>query len=172
MVFKPTQAIKDALTGQNIKCDIIEGDGSSAVITGFDLKSGDQATIHFISLNDNNDVAIRAFGLAHTDSAHAAAVREAINQIHCQFRYAKFTLHDDGDVNMEMDIPQETVDVGKVATELLIRSLDIMAEASPILKAAGATLQAAQSAPAEPEPPKPAPAPKKGLFGGLFGNGK
>lgn len=171
MVFKPTQAIKDALTGQNINCDIIEGDGSSAVITGFDLKSGDQATIHFISLNDNNDTAIRVFHFAHTDPDHTAAVREAINQINCQFRFAKFTLHDGGDVNMEMDIPQETVDVGKVATELLIRSLDIMAEASPVLKAAGATIpaQSAPAAPAEPEPPKPEP-PKKRFS--LFGNGK
>lgn len=171
MVFKPTQAIKDALAGQNINCDILERDGSSAVVTGFDLKSGDQATIHFISLNDNSDVAIRVFHFAHTDPAHAAAVREAVNQINCQFRYAKFTLHDDGDVNVEMDVPQETVEVGKVATELLIRGLDIMAEAAPVLKAAGATLQArsAPAAPAEPEPPKPEP-PKKHFS--LFGNGK
>lgn len=172
MVFQPSKTIREALTAQNFNCDILEGPDSSAVVTGFDLRSGDAATIHFISTGENNDVALRVFHFAQGDPARLQGV---VNDLNCQFRYAKFTLRED-EVCLEMDIPQETTDLGKVAVELLVRSLDIMASAAPDLKAAGATLQAAHSAPPEesapPAEPKAEPAPKKrfGLFGG--GNGK
>lgn len=168
MIYQASKAIKEALDAQDIRCDIAEGPDSSAVITGFDLKSGDAATIHFISMNDQNDVAMRVFHFAKGDSAKLAKV---VNDLNCQFRYAKFTLRDD-EVCLEMDIPQETANVGRVAFELLARSLDIMAEAAADLKAAGATLQPAQSH-AEPEPPRaePTPEPPKKKFS-LFGNGK
>lgn len=172
MVYGSSRKIKEALDAQGIRCQIDEGPDSSAVVTGFDLKSGDAATFHFISMSDKNDVALRAFHFAK--GGDAAKVAAAVNDLNCKFRYAKFTLRD-GEVCVEMDIPQETTDVGRVAFELLARSLDILAEASADLKAAGAALQPAQS-PAEPEPPKPEapasdPAPKKGLFGGIFGGG-
>ncbi len=170
MIFAPSKAIEAALRAHNFNCNVVEapsGD-SSAVVTGFDLRSGDAATFHFISMSDQNDVALRAFHFAKGDAAKLSGV---VNELNCKFRYAKFTLHD-GEINMEMDIPQETTDVGKVAFELLARALDILAEAAPDLKAAGATLEPA-SAPDEPaKPAEPAAPPKKGLFGGLFGNGK
>ena len=172
MIYQSTKAIEAALKAQNLNCDVMEGPDSSAVVTGFDLKSGDAATIHFISMSDANDVAIRVFHFAQ--GGDPAKVQAAINDINCKFRYAKFTLRD-GEVCVEMDIPQETTDVGKVAFELLVRSLDIMAEASPDLKAAGAQIKAAQSAPAPAEevPASQAPAePEKKKFRLFGGNGK
>jgi len=172
MAFESSKQIKAALDAQGIRCQIDEGPDSSAVITGFDLKSGDAATFHFISMSDKNDVALRAFHFAKGDDAKLLSV---VNDLNCKFRYAKFALRD-GEVCMEMDIPQETTDVGRVAFEMLARSLDILAEAAPDLKAAGATLEKAQSADA-PAPQESAPAPKPEepkkkfhLFGG--GNGK
>ena len=174
MIYQSTKAIEAALKAQDLNCDVMEGPDSSAVVTGFDLKSGDAATFHFISMSDKNDVAVRVFHFAK--GGDPAKLQGVLNDLNCKFRYAKFTLRD-GEVSVELDIPQETTDVGKVAFELLVRSLDIMADAAPDLKAAGAQLQPASSAPAEPaapaEPPaKPAePEPKKRfhLFGG---NGK
>ena len=169
MIYQSTKAIEAALKAQNLNCDVMEGPDSSAVVTGFDLKSGDSATIHFISMSDANDVAVRVFHFAK--GGDAAKVQAAINDLNCKFRYAKFTLRD-GEVCVELDIPQETTDVGKVAFELLVRSLDIMAEAAPDLKAAGAQIKAAQAAaaPAEPAPAAEEPKKKFHLFGG--GNGK
>lgn len=169
MIFAPSKAIEAALRAHNFNCSVVEAPsgGSSAVVTGFDLKSGDAVTFHFISMNDQNDVALRAFHFAKGDGAKLAPV---VNDLNCKFRFAKFTLRD-GEVNLEMDAPQETTDVGKVAFELLARSLDILAEAAADLKAAGATLEAASASSAEPAAPAE-PAPKKGLLGGLFGNGK
>ena len=171
MVFESSRQIKAALDAQNIRCQIDEGPDSSAVITGFDLKSGDAATFHFISMSDKNDVALRAFHFAKGDPAKLLSV---VNALNCKFRYAKFALRD-GEVCMEMDIPQETTDVGRVAFEMLARSLDILAEAAPELKAAGATLEKAQSAAPAAEESAPAPKPEEPkkkfhLFGG--GNGK
>lgn len=169
MVFESSKQIKAALDAQGIRCQIDEGPDSSAVITGFDLKSGDAATFHFISMSDKNDVALRAFHFAQGDQEKLLNV---VNELNCKFRYAKFALRG-GEVTMEMDIPQETTDVGRVAFEMLARSLDILAEAAPELKAAGATVAPAQSAaPAEPTPAPASEEPKKKfhLFGG--GNGK
>lgn len=171
MAFESSKQIKAALDAQGIRCQIDEGPDSSAVITGFDLKSGDAATFHFISMSDKNDVALRAFHFAKGDDAKLLSV---VNGLNCKFRYAKFALRD-GEVCMEMDIPQETTDVGRVAFEMLARSLDILAEAAPELKAAGATLEKAQSAAPAPAESAPAPKPEEPkkkfhLFGG--GNGK
>ena len=173
MIYQSSKAIEAALKAQNIRCDVMEGPDSSAVVTGFDLKSGDSATFHFISMSDANDVAVRVFHFAQGESAKLQSV---INDLNCKFRYAKFTLREGGEVCVEMDIPQETTDVGKVAFELLVRGLDIMAEASPDLKATGAEIKAAQ-APAEPAAPAEPTAPaepehkKSGFLGGLFGGG-
>lgn len=171
MIFQPSKDIEAALKAQNLNCDVMEGPDSSAVVTGFDLKSGDAATIHFISMSDKNDVAVRVFHFAKGDPAKLQSV---VNDLNCKFRYAKFTLRDEGEVCVEMDIPQETADVGKVAFELLVRSLDIMADAAADLKAAGAALKPQQAAPAPQAeaPAAPKEEGKKGLFGGLFGNGK
>ena len=165
MIYQSSKAIEAALKAKDIRCDVMEGPDSSAVVTGFDLKSGDSATFHFISMSDANDVAVRVFGFAKGDPAKLAGV---VNDLNCKFRYAKFTLREGGEVCVELDIPQETTDVGKVAFELLVRSLDIMAEASGDLKAAGAQIQPAQapSAPAEPAAPAEEPKKKFHLFGG------
>lgn len=167
MVFETSKVIKSALNAQDIRCEIGEGPDSSAVITGFDLKSGDAATIHFISAGERNDVALRVF---HFAKGEAGRLQSVVNDLNCKFRYAKFTLRGD-EVCLEMDVPQETTDLGKVALELLYRSLDIMEHAAGDLKAAGAKLEP-QSAPhGEPEAPSElAPAPKKKFS--LFGNGK
>lgn len=173
MIYQPSNIIQQALLAKQIRCEVQEGPDSSAVVTGFDLKSGDAATFHFISSGDRNDVALRAFHFAHVAPDRAGAILPVVNDINSRYRYAKFVLQPDGDIRMEMDIPQETANLDKVAFELLVRSLDILGDAAPDLKAAGATLQPAQN-PEEPEPqpePQPEPAPKK-KFHFFGGNGK
>ena len=174
MIYPPSKVIQQALLDHQVRCDVMEGQDSSAVVTGFDLNSGDSATFHFISSSDKNDVAFRCFNFAQAAPDTAAAVLSALNQLNQQYRYAKFVLHEDDSVSMQMDIPQETVNLDRVAFELLVRSLDILAEASPVLKQAGAVLHPAQGGPEEakepapPAEPKPEPEPKKRfhLFGG------
>lgn len=171
MIYQPSKLIQEAMKAENFNCDVMEGPDSSAVVTGFDLKSGDAATIHFISMSDKNDVAMRVFHFAK--GGDPAKVLGVVNELNCKFRYAKFTYRD-GEVCVEMDAPQETTDIGKVAMELLARSLDIMAQAAGELKAAGASVAPAQSshdAPPSPAPEEKSAEPPKKRFG-LFGNGK
>ncbi len=133
MVHQATRVVQQALLKQDVKCDILEKDEHSMVVAGFNMKSGNSVRIHFISMDEDNDVAIRVFGFIHVEEEQRAAALKGINTVNDQFRFAKFTLEEDGDVNVEMDIPQKVENLGPVAFELMIRIVQIMEEAYPIL---------------------------------------
>ncbi len=142
MIFAATKAIDAAIKAQNWTCDIDEQDKTSAVITGFNMKSGSSMQIFFISAADN-DVAIRVFQFISIPAGKMDAALRVCNDINRQFRFTKFVANDNGFVGIEMDVAVETANIDKVAIELLMRLLNIADEAYPTFKQAfdGPTVQ-------------------------------
>ena len=132
MIFKATQEIDAAIKAQNWNCQIEEHDGTSAVVTGFNLKCGVPVQILFISAADN-DVAIRVFHLLQAPADRRQAMLEACNKVNLAYRFTHFVLADDNSVTIQMDVPVEAKETGAVAVELLVRMLNITDEAYPIL---------------------------------------
>ncbi len=135
MIFAATKAIDAAIKAQNWNCDIDEQDKTSAVITGFNMKSGSNMQIFFISAADN-DLAIRVFQFMSIPAGKMDAAIKACNDINRQFRFTKFVANDNGFVGIEMDVAVETANIDKVAVELLMRLLNIADEAYPTFKQA------------------------------------
>ena len=139
MITKTTKEIEAAFKAQNWNYNIDEHpDGkNSALITGFDLKSGRSLQIFFISndVENGQDLAIRVFQYLDAPEDKAEKAVMACNAANSKYRFAKF-VYREGRVAIEMDMPAETKDVGAVAVELLYRLLDIADSAYPGFEAA------------------------------------
>ncbi len=143
MITKTTKRIEEVFKAQNWNYSIDEhpSGGSSALITGFDLKSGRSIEIFFISgaADQGEDLAVRVFQYVTIPSGREEAGRRACNEANSKYRFTKFVYRESGDVAIEMDMPAETQNVEAVVVELLYRLLDIADDAYPIFEKALAT---------------------------------
>lgn len=134
MVFQTTKDVEAAFKAQNWNYNIDEREGSSALITGFNLKSGGSVQIFFISAADK-DLAIRIFEVIPIPAGKESAAIQVCNQMNLEYRFAKFVA-DRGNVGVQLDVAVETENMGPVAVELLMRTLDIVDAALPSFRAA------------------------------------
>lgn len=133
-MFKATQKIYDALNGRSgLKVFTEESEKSSEVWLQFGIKNGGSYRIKFISVDDDNDVALRVYGLIRTDEEHHFQILEALNTLNNKYRYVKFCCDKDGDVNIEFDFPVNCPDPSASAYELVARIVNIVDEAYPVL---------------------------------------
>ena len=134
MVYKCTKAIYETLKNdEGLKVFIDETDNTSAAWLQFGIKNGGSYRIRFISKDDDNDVAVRIFELVSVDKSQFAKVLPVINNLNAKYRYVKFVLDNDGDVNVEYDYLMRCPDPAASAMELIIRIVKIVDEAYPEL---------------------------------------
>lgn len=132
-MYKMTQEIYNVLSANNnLKVFTEEKDGHSTVWLQFRTKIGSTYKIRFISTNDQNDVAVRVFSLVNVEEASWPKLLPTINELNREFRFVKFVLDQDGDVNIEYDFPLES-NPTVCAEEILIRILKIIDQAYPTL---------------------------------------
>lgn len=146
MIFQASKDIEAAIKGQNWNCGVDERENSSAVIAGFNMKTGNQMQVFFISAADN-DAAVRVFQFFQTPAGKQSEALRVCNRLNRDFRFAKFVLEDDGWVGIQMDMPTEAKPIGQVCLELLMRLLNIAEEAYPSLAALNAPAAGGNDAP-------------------------
>ena len=134
-MFKATKAIFGALkrSDMNLKVFTEENEKSSRVWLQFGAKNGSSYRIQFISTDDDNDVAVRVFGLISVEDGKGSRVLPVLNQLNSKFRYVKFVMDDDGDINVEYDFPVRATRVEDSAEEIVIRFVRIIDDAFPDL---------------------------------------
>ena len=132
-MFKATAAIKRAFEDKNIKFRVVEKENISYIEASIRGKVAPSVDVCFFSSDDDNDVSVRVVGIVRIPDHKRAAGLEAINQCNNQFRFVKFVLDKDNDVNLEFDMPVNTLIPGEVATEMLIRMIQILDDAYPVL---------------------------------------
>ena len=117
MIYKATELIKQEMDRQDMKYSVEEFDYRSIIFAGF-----------------GNDVAIRLYGLVNSVAeSKVQKMQEVVNECNCQYRYLKFTMDKDRDVNIEYDIPLRADDetVGAMACEIFIRIMKVADDAYP-----------------------------------------
>ncbi len=133
-MHRATQEIYEALRQEDgLKVFTEENGKQSNVWLQFGLDGGGNYKIKFISTDEDYDVAVRVFSLIHAGEAQRAKVIDALNDLNCKFRYAKFCCDSDGDVNVEYDFPQHGSNPAASAREIMIRLYQIVKEAYPVL---------------------------------------
>lgn len=134
MIFKATNLIKQEMDRRELKYAVDEYDDESIISAGFGVNNGPNVDVKFISHDDKNTVAIRLYALIHKVADEKVdKMIKAVNECNCKYRYVRFTLDEDHDVNVEYDIPLEASDstVGAEACEIFIRMMAIVDEAYP-----------------------------------------
>lgn len=126
-VFSATNNIAEVFDEHNVKYKVINMNGQEEVLAGFSVENR-PVILKFISTDECNDVAARIFGLfCNTPKEKRGRVLEACNIANNKVRFLKFCLDDDGDVNVEFDFPERSDEnVGEIALEILIRSMNIL----------------------------------------------
>ena len=133
-MYKMTRLIYDELIRTNgLKVFTDESEHSSQVWLQFGIKNGGSYRIRFISNNDSNDVAVRVFGLITVKEESQAKVLPVLNKLNARFRYVKFVMDEDGDINLEYDYPLHCPNPAASAEELIIRIVKIIDTAYPDL---------------------------------------
>lgn len=133
-MFAATKRIYNALKAkEGLKVFTAENEKSSEVWLQFPVKNGGNYRIKFISTDDDNDVAVRVFGLLRVDDTQKAKILEALNALNVKYRYVKFCCDNDGDVNIEYDYPVRSENPENSAEEIVIRFVKIIDDAYPQL---------------------------------------
>ena len=135
MVYKMTKKIYDWLQENkpSLKVFIDEREKSSNVWLQFGIKNGGSYRIRFISSDDDNDVSVRAYAIVSVDSAKRSKVLEAVNSLNNEYRYVRFVIDEDNDINVEYDFPVRADNVEECAMEMISRFVDIIDEAYPTI---------------------------------------
>lgn len=133
-MYKMTREIYEALKNKSgLKVFTEEVGNSSFAWLQFSIKNGGSYRIRFISRDDDNDVAVRIFGLVSIDSAQQAKILPVLNQLNAKYRYVKFVMDKDGDINLEYDYLVRCPDPAASAEEIIVRIVKIVDEAYPEL---------------------------------------
>ena len=136
MIYKASNIIAECFDAHDVKYRIEEVGDASIVEAGFEVNAGPQVVARFISRDNDNDVAVRVFGLVcKVPEERRAAVLEACNRLSRDIRFYKFYLNSDDGVNVEADLPMRTDDccLGECCFELFVRLMKILDDNFPVL---------------------------------------
>ncbi len=129
MIHKATDLIVKTFDAHGVKYRVTEVADASMVEAGFEVEAGPEVVVRYISKDEDNDVAVRIFGLMHKiPEAKRVAVMEACNTLSAKIRFFKFYLDTNASVNVEADLPVRTDDdcLGECCFELFVRIMSIL----------------------------------------------
>lgn len=133
-MFKMTKAIYETLKNdEGLKVFTDEAEGTSCAWLQFGIKNGGSYRIRFINTDDDNDTAVRVYSLLSVEGDQKDKVFPVLNKLNRKYRFVKFVMDDDGDINVEYDYPVSAVDPSKSAKEIVIRIVSIIDKAYPDL---------------------------------------
>lgn len=133
-MYKMTRKIYEALKQSDGLKVFTEDRGNSSVVwLQFSADNGPSYRINFINTDDDSDTAVRVFGLISVEKNKWAKVLVALNKLNSDYRFVKFVLDDDGDVNIQYDFPVRADNVDECAEEIMIRVVQIIDDAYPVL---------------------------------------
>ena len=101
MIHKASRLITEGFDQKGIKYGnrIEETERETSFVeAGFSIDNGPFVRVRFISSDEDNDVAVRAFGIINVTEGKRKQVSDAINDANTKYRYIKFVLDDDGAV--------------------------------------------------------------------------
>ncbi len=133
-LFRATKAIAAEFEARELKFCTERTDETSYVETGFNTDRAGVIKILFLSSDDDNDVAARAYNVIRgIPEDRRDQVLKTVNVCNRRFRYVRFSMDDDGSIDAEYDFPQCAEPVGEMAFEIAVRFTQVIDEAYPLL---------------------------------------
>ena len=136
MMFNATRLLDEEFKTHNLKYSIRENEIVQIVDVPFGIQHGPSVIIHYITSEQGNDLTILITNLVHNvPEEKRTRMLETINTLNKEYRFIKFTLDSDKDLEVKADWPSATADesLGPMAYEMFIRIMRIMEEAYPMI---------------------------------------
>ena len=129
-MYHATEVIAKTFQEKGLKFRTRETDKYSILEAGFDGKVIQNVVIRFISSDNDNDVSVRSTDIARYPEGKLDLGYKRCNTINEKYRFLKFVMDDEGNVNVQFDFPQEISDdsLGMAAREIFIRCMKIIDE--------------------------------------------
>ncbi len=121
----------DALDAQGVKYTYDEREDDVVVSCGFNMDNAPVRVSLFID-NDNTHVALRCFGFVKVAKDKYANALIACNQCNMEYRWVKFVIDDDMDINAQDDAVTSPETAGTELFELMHRMLSIVDDCYPV----------------------------------------
>lgn len=135
-MFKAIRLIMQEMDKVNMHYNVEDMEDVNILSAGYGIENGPMITIKVFSQDDDNDVAVRVYGILHNVAEERLPkIMKVINQCNQKFRYFKFVMNDDNDVSVEYDFPVEASDytLGQEVVEVLMRMMHVLDECYPVL---------------------------------------
>ncbi len=126
-----TQNFINVLNAKEYRYDVTERDDDVVVTLGFDLDNT-KVRINVFVDDDNKHVALRCFGFVKATQDTFAKALLACNKCNTDYRWVKFVIDDDMDVNVNDDAIISADTAGEELFELVIRMTSIVDDCYPI----------------------------------------
>lgn len=130
-MFNATPIVEAALKKAGLKCHALDLGELSFVEAGF---TGENTTtkIRFISSDNDNDIKVMTENIAKVNPAKRDRMYAILNSLNCKYKFAKFTMDDNGGVCAQYDVPISIGDsLEAVALEIALRFAKIVDDAYP-----------------------------------------
>lgn len=132
----PLQDIKDAFDRTDTKYRESSNGKVWEVVAGFTGKEKNYSIKYMCTSPQDDSLAIRIFGIVSVERHQYGRVYPVLQQLQDKYRFLRFTLDKDGDVNVEYDMTCCSTGAGLAALEMAIRITQILDECYPQLKRA------------------------------------
>lgn len=133
-MYKVIAQIQKEFDKKDIKYSFIEQKSSQIIQAGIPIENGPSIMVWFIAHKDANDIAVRIFGIvSKIKNEKKQLLLNAVNSCNEKFRFFKFCIDSDNDVNVEYDFLTESNNTGPMAFEALARISSVLDEAYPIM---------------------------------------
>lgn len=133
-MFKATREIYEMLQQEEeLRVFAEDHEETSEVWMQFSVKNGGKYCLRFISADDDNDVMVGIFGLMRIAEEKMPAMLELINHLNGSYRFVKFDIDEDNDLNLTYDFPLDCISPAACAKEMVIRFVQTLNEVYPQL---------------------------------------
>lgn len=112
---------------------VTPGQKSDVVRLGLTTESGAKIDFAIFPNGGGSDISVRVYSLVKVTEPKMGAMLRACNQLNSQFRFVKFTIDSDLDLNVEYDIAMHNGEIGETVLEMIIRFRQIINEGYPVL---------------------------------------
>ncbi|MBR5617439.1 MAG: hypothetical protein IKW50_04580 [Oscillospiraceae bacterium] len=126
--------VHKAFDKAGLKHDVQQLGTKSVLITGM---TGKADSYKFFLIKDDDsgsDIALRIIKIINCPSYLHDQAREVLNSLQIKYRFLRFTIDKDGDINGEYDFPTTYDDIGSGAVEMCLRLTLILDDCLPELK--------------------------------------
>ena len=127
--------VTDVFDARNLKYRVFENGRYREIHVPFGINDGPSVVVRYIFLEKGNNVMVRVISfINHVSPKKRIRILEVCNRLNCQYRFLKFNLNAENNVDIEYDLPGSTgsESIGNMAFDILACSMQIINQAYPL----------------------------------------